>query len=330
MISSTSRLSWNSRRGESLGVALARHRSEIATEILYWNSSSRARTVGADLFVDALLEQLIAAETDSGSDAFIEWIAAYFRNQANPAVPAEIARHVFDAITAVFAHHGTLGSEEFARINDLDRKLKPLLAHRTEKPGQDANALDDVDGALNALISQLDERDPFSAEHSRAVAGWCSRIARALGLDADAALYLSRCGLLHDIGKVETPAGILNAPRALTSSEWRIMRTHVIAGERLAAEVELLHPFLPAVRNHHERFKGGGYPDDLRGEQIPFSARVVSVADAFNAMIGRRPYRPPLSPSLALAELIRHRGLQFDPDIVDAMHDVVLRGRGSL
>ena len=129
--------------------------------------------------------------------------------------------------------------------------------------------------------------------------------------------------MIHDIGKVTTPAAILGAPRRLTDGEMQIMRQHAEAGAVIVAEVPLIANLIPAVRNHHERFDGSGYPDRLKWEAIPRVARIVAVADSFNAMIGRRPYRPPLAPSAALERLVEGRGDQFDPDIVDAMIDVV-------
>jgi HD-GYP domain-containing protein (c-di-GMP phosphodiesterase class II) len=102
------------------------------------------------------------------------------------------------------------------------------------------------------------------------------------------------------------------------------MRAHAAAGEAIVRRVPELRPFMPAVRSHHERLDGRGYPDGLRAGQIPLMARIVAVADCFNAMIGRRPYRLPMSPARAMEELVRSRGTQLDPEIVDAMVDVVL------
>ncbi len=179
--------------------------------------------------------------------------------------------------------------------------------------------LDEIDARIDALIVRLEARDPMTSEHSRAVAAWCGRLGRRLGLDAAGATFLRRCGLLHDIGKALTPLAVLNAPRCLDEREWAIMRAHAAAGEAIVRKVPALRAFAPAVRSHHERLDGRGYPDRLTASAIPFMARVVAVADSFNAMIGRRPYRLPMSPSKALDELLAHRGSQFDPDIVDAM-----------
>src|SRR6202011_1340091 len=116
---------------------------------------------------------------------------------------------------------------------------------------------------------------------------------------------------------------ILNAPRRLSADEFVIMQRHAADGGDLIATLPLLAHLLPAVRNHTEGLEQKGYPDGLAGTGIPSSARIVCVADAFNAMIGRRPYRPPLAPAIALERLVAGRGTQFDPIVVDAMVDVV-------
>jgi putative nucleotidyltransferase with HDIG domain len=194
-----------------------------------------------------------------------------------------------------------------------------LSAHRDAK----VHRIDELDSTIEALIARLDNTDPASAEHSRSVALWCRRIARRLGLDDDESTFVARCGLLHDIGKITTPEEILLAPRALSAAEWEIMRDHPVAGEKLIAGSPQLRPFSAAVRSHHERLDGKGYPDGLHARDLSLAVRIVSVADSFNAMIARRPYRLPMPPTTALEELERHRGTQFDPTIVETMISVV-------
>ena len=200
----------------------------------------------------------------------------------------------------------------------VDVSWRPLLRVRDE-------ALDEVDARIDALIVKLEARDPLTSEHSRAVAAWCSRLGRRLGLDSAEVTFAARCGLLHDVGKVATPLEVLNAPRALDDREWRLIRAHAAAGEAIVRAVPELRPFAPAVRSHHERLDGHGYPDRLPASAIPLMARIVAVADSFNAMIGRRPYRLPMPPIRALEELVRGRGTQFDPEVVEAMVDLVER-----
>jgi HD-GYP domain-containing protein (c-di-GMP phosphodiesterase class II) len=161
------------------------------------------------------------------------------------------------------------------------------------------------------------------AEHSRAVSAWCGRLGRKLGLDAHEVVFLMRSGLIHDVGKILTPSSILNAPHKLSSNEWAVMKTHVHDGVKLVSNVRPLHDFVPVVRGHHERIDGRGYPDGLRGGAIPLAVRIVTVADSFNAMIGRRSYQAPRPPTDALEELARNSYSQFDPEIVEAMVQIV-------
>ncbi len=215
-----------------------------------------------------------------------------------------------------------LATRDLGRLGDAVRErarsASRPLAISVDRP------LDEIDARIDALVVRLQLRDPLSSDHSRAVGAWCARLARRLGFDATDIAFASRCGLLHDVGKVLTPLDILNAPRALDEREWRVMRAHAAAGEALVARVPELRPFTPAVRSHHERLDGRGYPDGLCLGKIPLMARIVAVADCFNAMIGRRPYRPPMSPATAIEELLRCRGSQLDPEVVDAMVDIVL------
>lgn len=175
---------------------------------------------------------------------------------------------------------------------------------------------------LRTLVERLDANDPATAAHGRAVASWCSRVAARMGLSRDEQNYIVRSAQLHDVGKLAIPAELLRAPRLLSETERQIVRNHVVDGERLLREHGLLM-YRDAVRSHHERFDGRGYPDGLSGNGIPLAARIVAVADAYDAMTGQRPYRFPMTADRALLEIERMRGSQFDPDVVDVMLAVV-------
>jgi putative nucleotidyltransferase with HDIG domain len=211
-----------------------------------------------------------------------------------------------------------------ARTHAETRRVRRQLAMYRLPTPVILRVVDDIDAIVETLFVQLDGASPLMAEHSRAVSAWCSRLARTLGLSESEITFVARCGLIHDIGKMVTPADILNAPRQLSPDEWAIMRDHTVEGERILARLPMLAHFIPIVRGHHERLDGKGYPDGLRANAIPVAARIVSVADSFNAMIGRRPYRLPMVPTQALDELVRHRHTQFDPEIVEAMVQIVL------
>jgi HD-GYP domain-containing protein (c-di-GMP phosphodiesterase class II) len=157
-------------------------------------------------------------------------------------------------------------------------------------------------------------------QHAGEVASTCERTARHMGMPAAKARRVALAGELHDIGKVGVPPRVLRKPDTLDPHEWGIVREHPEVGERLlrAAGVPDVASWVGA---HHERFDGTGYPRGLRGEEIPIEARIVAVADAFDAMISDRPYRPALSLGTAVAELRAAAGTQFDPDVVDAFLD---------
>jgi putative nucleotidyltransferase with HDIG domain len=174
-------------------------------------------------------------------------------------------------------------------------------------------------GAIRALAAALDARDPYTAGHSERVSAFSVLIGREMKL-ADADLDVLRLGaLLHDIGKIGLSDEILRKPGPLTAEEFEQIKRHPGLGARILRQVPFLAPHLPIVELHHERPDGRGYPYGLRGDDIPLAARIVHVADAFDAMTSARAYRPARAAAEALAELLRHSGTQFDPASVDAL-----------
>jgi putative nucleotidyltransferase with HDIG domain len=173
-------------------------------------------------------------------------------------------------------------------------------------------------GAIRALAAALDARDPYTAGHSERVSAYSVMIGRHMGL-GDAEVDVLRLGaLLHDIGKIGLTDEILRKPGALTADEFEQIKRHPALGARILRQVPFLAPHLPIVELHHERPDGKGYPFGLRAEDIPIAARIVHVADAFDAMTSARAYRPSRPAVAAIAELRRYSGTQFDPASVDA------------
>jgi two-component system, cell cycle response regulator len=150
------------------------------------------------------------------------------------------------------------------------------------------------------------------------VAELAEAVARALALDAEQIDHVRHAAALHDVGKMAIPDAILDKPGALDEAEWEFIRRHTIIGERIVAAAPALRPVAALVRSSHERWDGAGYPDALVGEDIPLGARIVSVCDAFDAMVADRPYRTGMDAADALTELERCSGSQFDPAVVDA------------
>jgi two-component system, cell cycle response regulator len=173
------------------------------------------------------------------------------------------------------------------------------------------------------LLSVVGEHDGALRDHVDDVARLAERVGRRLGLEQGDVAHLRRAAALHDIGKVAIPDAILHAPRALTPEEWEYMRQHTIIGARIIAAAPELLPVAEIVRSSHERFDGGGYPDQLAGEEIPLGARIVAVCDSFDAMTTTRSYREAMDVADALAELERCAGTQFDPRVVAAFRAVL-------
>ena len=172
---------------------------------------------------------------------------------------------------------------------------------------------------IDSVLALLKARDEATCSHSQATGYWCRRLCEGLGLGAALTERIVRAGMLHDIGKIGTPDRILLKPGPLEPDEWTLMQQHAVYGFEILSEIPALQPYAHIIRAHHERFDGTGYPDALRGTEIPFEARVVAVADAFHAMVSDRPYRAARSYGEAMSVLSQGRGSQWDAEVVDVM-----------
>ena len=175
----------------------------------------------------------------------------------------------------------------------------------------------------DVLLQAIEERNPELQSHLIDVADLAERTGRALGLDAEELDHLRRAAALHDVGKVAIPDEILNKPEKLLPQEWEFVRAHTVVGERIVGAAPALARAAKLIRWSHERWDGSGYPDGLRGDDIPLASRVIAVCDAYDAMTGPRPYRLGMSREGAIAELRRCAGSQFDPVVVNAFLLVV-------
>ena len=192
----------------------------------------------------------------------------------------------------------------------------------------EANALlrDRATEAMESLAAAVDARDAYTAGHSRRVQAVSVAIGRELGLDGAELEALSFAALFHDVGKLAVPDAVLLKSAPLDEDEWWIVRRHSEEGERIIGHLGFLSDATPAIRHHHERWDGSGYPDGLRGQEIPVGARVLHVADAFDSMISERVYRSAMSPAAALEELRGASGTQFCPSCVSALERLVATG----
>jgi len=181
-------------------------------------------------------------------------------------------------------------------------------------------------GTALVLGDVVEADDAYTGEHCRGVVRLSLNVARALRLDAERCRNVEFSALLHDVGKIAIPNEIINKPGKLDEQEWAVVRMHTIEGQRMLETVGgLMRSVGRIVRSSHERWDGAGYPDGLRGDEIPLEARIVSACDAFDAMTTTRSYRKAMSIDVATAELMANSGTQFDPAVVAALLQVLER-----
>ena len=170
---------------------------------------------------------------------------------------------------------------------------------------------------ITALAAIIDAKDGYTNGHSHRLSKYAVGIATALGLGESQVKVIEYAGKLHDIGKIATPDYILNKPGKLTPDEWVEMKAHSLRGAAIIEPLEFLKEVVPIVRHHHERFDGKGYPGRLKGKRIVLGARILAVADAFEAMTTDRPYQKSRNIEEAKEELMKNKNSQFDPKVVD-------------
>ena len=175
---------------------------------------------------------------------------------------------------------------------------------------------------ITAFVNAIESKDRYLKGHSARVSVYSAEIGKVLGMSDAEVLVVSRAGMLHDLGKLVMLDSILGKPGRLTSEEFDVMKTHPVVGDRILAPLRFLAREAQAVRYHHERYDGEGYPDQLKADAIPFIARVVTVADAFDAMTSNRPYRKGMPVEVAFGEIEKGLGRQFDPSFAAAFLEI--------
>ena len=214
------------------------------------------------------------------------------------------------------------GADEF-----LIKPLKPALVRtrvRTLLRNKALiDSLEEAETILFALAKSVEHRDRYTGMHCERLAAYGIAMAQALGLSRHDQLALFRGGYMHDIGKISIPDSILFKRGLLTEEEWQIMRQHTIRGEEICRPMKSLAPVLPIIRSHHERWDGSGYPDGLKGEEIPLLARILQVADIYDALTTARPYKPAFPHERAVAVMLEEarRGWR-DPELVPLFAEV--------
>jgi HD-GYP domain-containing protein (c-di-GMP phosphodiesterase class II) len=230
----------------------------------------------------------------------------------------------YDYITKPFSLDEVVFSVERAlekrRLELENRDYQQNLEQKVEEQAKKIRA--SFLNAVTALAYALEAKDTYTSGHSQRVAEISAAIANELSLPQDTIEKIRLAGLIHDIGKVGVRESVLNKPSGLTDEEFRHIKLHPGMGEHIISPIVDDKEIPMVIRHHHEYYNGNGYPDGLSGEQIPLGARILAVADAYDAITLGRPYRQAMSPETAYAELDNFKGIQFDPEIVDAFFKV--------
>ncbi len=201
----------------------------------------------------------------------------------------------------------------FHQLQDITdrKKSKQELEQSIEKIN---NILEQ---GIQAIVKLVEKRDPYTAGHQKNVSIIAREIAKDMGLSEDIIETVTIAGLLHDIGKIVVPIEILNKPSKLNKHEFNLIKMHPVEGYQILKDIEFPNPIAETILHHHERLDGSGYPDDLSGEDIEMSARIIGVADVVDAMSSHRPYRPALGIDKAIKELSKNKGILYDEKVVD-------------
>jgi len=206
---------------------------------------------------------------------------------------------------------------------NFNRMAETILAQKAGLREQARQLEEAYIGMVRVIAASLDARDPYTLGHSTRVAKLSCELGRRLGMDEEELTHLERAAIFHDLGKIQTPDDVLLKEERLTRAEVEQMRSHPADGTDILRMAPFLHRYIPVVRSHHEWYNGEGYPDGVKGAEIPRHAQIIALADAFDAMTTDRPYREALSTEDALEEILRFKGIQFSPELAEEFAKMV-------
>lgn len=229
-------------------------------------------------------------------------------------VPVKTKEKILGVLQAINKQSGDFTTEDMEILTALSNQVSVAI--------ENANLYQELKetfyGTAQALAETIEKRDPYTGGHTKRVMNYSLAIGRAMGLNKLEMENLKLAAILHDIGKIGIRDDVLLKPGKLDQNELLIMNTHPKHGSEILHHVKRLKDVIPGMRSHHEKYDGNGYPDKLKGNQIPIIGRIIAVADTFDAMITDRPYRKALSVEVALEEIRKCSGKQFDPEVANA------------
>jgi len=285
---------------------------------------------GRELFETGIFPEASQWVVENGEPLVIETTARHALAEKFPPLPSAVQSYIAFPLKTPQKTIGVLNLirvKDSAAFSHVDLEIINVLASQASISIDNVrlyhNIRDNYLKTIRAFALAVEAKDRYTHGHSENVMKYTVVLAKQLGLSDAEIENVKYAGLLHDIGKIGISEFILNKPSRLTPYEFDEIRKHPEVGAKIIADVPFLRPLVPFVLHHHEYFDGNGYPDGIGGEEIPFGARILSVADVFEAMTSNRPYRKALSPELAVQTLIAGKGKQFDPQMVDAFMDVL-------
>ncbi len=307
----------------ALSVAAARSAAqEGVKDVDSPDSSGFSHTIADKAYEDGVAVMRVDALTD---DRFSQADSVIIQDiRSVMCVPLEDQTRCFGVI-----YVDTVGRSQAFRRHDLE--LLTAVAKQAGIAIQRVLLMEEVTallhGTTRALVATIEAKDKYTHGHSERVTEYALHIARALGLPDSKMKFLELAGFMHDIGKIGVAENILNKKEPLTDEEWEVIRQHPVVGADIIVNIERTDTISRAVRHHHERWNGSGYPGGLAGEKISPLGRILAVADAFDAMTSARPYRDSRSSEYAIQELLKGAGEQFDPEIVEVFCREFKEGR---
>lgn len=231
-------------------------------------------------------------------------------------IPVNTKTRIIGVLQAINKNRGN--------FTKADQDLLTGLSHQIAIAIENVRLYDELKESFYSVVhvlgSAIEKRDPYSAGHAKRVANYCLAVGRALSFSKKELINLKLAAVLHDVGMIGVPDEVMNKRTKLSPEEHKAVMKHILYGEEIVKPVKLLHEVLPAIKYHHEHYNGSGYLG-LKGDKIPLNARIIAVADAFDAMTTERVYRKKVGLDSAMKELRKYSGTQFDPDIVKAFFD---------
>jgi len=235
------------------------------------------------------------------------------------AIPLKIRSKLFGILISIIRNGSScFNAKDLYFLNFLSEKAAFLI----ENLALYENIYENLFSTLYAFVEAIEAKDPYTKQHSARVSKYAMLIARAIGCSQEEIDELNVAGNLHDIGKIGIPDNILLKPGRLSEEEYAVIKKHPVIGSNIIGHLDMWTDEQRIIRHHHERFDGNGYPDCLKGEEIPFLSRIMSVADVYDALTSNRSYREKMSDGVAVKIILENAGSQFDPKIVEVFYDL--------